>query len=129
MKEPLKSEIHLKRVYEPQADDDGIRVLVDRIWPRGVSKEAAALALWLKDIAPTTTLRKWFNHDPSRWTEFRRRYFLELDENLSAVEQLRETTKAGRVTLVYGAHDTAHNHAVALVEYMTENQRGAHASV
>jgi uncharacterized protein YeaO (DUF488 family) len=114
-----KSDIHIKRVYEPLAKDDGIRVLVDRIWPRGISKEEAALAFWLKDIAPTTDLRKWFNHDPVRWAEFRRRYHAELAANPAPVEQLQELTKTGHVTLLYAAHDTEHNQAVVLAEYLS----------
>ncbi len=114
----LKPDIRIKRAYETAATDDGARVLVDRIWPRGVAKELAALTLWLKEIAPTTALRKWFGHDPARWTEFRRRYRAELDENPAAVEQLGRLVAAGRVTLVYGAHDRTHNHARVLAEFM-----------
>ena len=125
----MKPDIHIKRIYESRSADDGVRVLIDRIWPRGVSKETAALTLWLKDIAPSTTLRKWFDHEPARWAEFRRRYYRELDENPSPVEQLREIMKTRRVTLVYGAHNTAHNHAVALLEYMIANQRNDHAPI
>lgn len=110
--------IRIKRVYDPVAAADGARVLVDRIWPRGISKDAAKLTLWLKDIAPTTPLRKWFGHDPARWTEFRRRYHLELDANQGAVGQLRDLMKKRRVMLVYGAHDQEHNQAVALMEYL-----------
>lgn len=124
----MSTDIHIKRIYEVPAPDDGARVLVDRIWPRGMAKEAATLALWLKDIAPTTALRKWFNHDPARWAEFRRRYEGELDANPAAVEQLRKLMKAGRLTLVYGARDTAHNHALALAAYMVAKQRGSHAA-
>jgi uncharacterized protein YeaO (DUF488 family) len=115
----MKPDLHIKRVHEPHAKEDGIRVLVDRIWPRGISKETAALALWLKDIAPTTDLRKWFNHDPTRWAEFRRRYHAELEANPDSVEQLRGLIKTGRVTLLYAAHDTEHNQAVALAEYLS----------
>ena len=115
--------IHIKRVYDPAAADDGARVLVDRIWPRGISKDAAKLTVWLKEIAPTTPLRKWFGHDPARWTQFRHRYHLELDANQDAVGQLRELMKKRHVTLVYGAHDQQHNQAVALVEYL-----GGHGS-
>ena len=114
----MKADIRIKRAYDPPARDDGARVLVDRIWPRGVTKEEAALALWLKDVAPSTALRKWFGHDPARWAEFRRRYRAELDENRGAVEQIRGLMKSGRVTLVYGAHDPAHNNARALAEYL-----------
>ncbi len=124
----MKSDIQVKRAYEPAASDDGVRVLVDRVWPRGVTKEAAALTLWLKDIAPTTRLRKWFGHDPARWTEFRRRYHAELDKNLGAVEQLRDLMKAGRVTLVFGAHDTTHNQAQALAEYVQAHKKTGRGS-
>src|ERR1700733_15116612 len=118
----MTPDMHMKRVYEPHSADDGARVLIDRIWPRCVSKQSAALTLWLKDIAPTTALRKWFNHEPVRWAEFCRRYHRELEENPSSVGQLREIMKTGRVTLLYGAHDTAHNHAIALREYMLADQ-------
>jgi uncharacterized protein YeaO (DUF488 family) len=118
----MTKDIRIKRVYEPAASGDEARILVDRIWPRGVSKDAAKLTLWLKDIAPTTRLRKWFGHDPSRWAEFRRRYHLELDANHDAVEQLREIMKKRSVTLVYGAHDEEHNQAVALAEYLTAHR-------
>jgi uncharacterized protein YeaO (DUF488 family) len=113
-----KPDIRIKRAYEAADADDGARVLVDRIWPRGVAKESAALTLWLKAIAPTTALRKWFGHDPARWTEFRRRYRAELDANPAAVEELGRLVGAGRVTLVYAAHDRTHNHARVLAEFM-----------
>ena len=115
----MTKDIHIKRVYDPATSDDGARVLVDRVWPRGISKEAAELTLWLKNIAPTTQLRKWFGHDPSRWAEFRRRYHLELEANQDAIEQLHEIMKKRRVTLIYSAHDQEHNQAVALAEYLT----------
>lgn len=114
----MKVDIRIKRAYEPPASDDGARVLVDRIWPRGVTKDAVALALWLKDIAPSAGLRKWFGHDPARWAEFQRRYHAELDLNGAAVEKLADLAKAGRVTLIYGAHDTMHNQALALADYI-----------
>ncbi|TPK69341.1 DUF488 domain-containing protein [Mesorhizobium sp. B2-4-19] len=112
-------DLMVKRIYEPPAADDGQRVLVDRIWPRGVSKEHAALALWLKEIAPSDALRKWFGHEPERWAEFQKRYRVELDRNDEAVTQLRDLLRAGKVTLLYGAHDEAHNNAVALAEYLS----------
>jgi uncharacterized protein YeaO (DUF488 family) len=124
----MKPDLHIKNIHAPPSADDGARVLVDRIWPRGVSKQSAALTLWLKDIAPTTTLRKWFNHEPARWEEFCRRYHRELDESPSAVGQLREIMKSGRVTLVYGAHDTVHNNAAALREYLMADQRNGQAT-
>ena len=106
--------VKLKRAYEPAADDDGKRVLIDRLWPRGVSKDAAAVDLWLKDVAPSTELRKWFGHDPARWVEFQDRYAKELHEHPEPLGQLRDLARQGRVTLVYAAHDEAHNDAVVL---------------
>ncbi|RWL42935.1 MAG: DUF488 domain-containing protein [Mesorhizobium sp.] len=111
-------DIAVKRVYEPPAKADGQRVLVDRIWPRGVARKDAALTLWLKEIAPSDALRKWFGHEPERWAEFRKRYRAELDSNGEAVAQLRVLLREGKVTLLYGAHDEAHNNAVALAEYL-----------
>ena len=108
-----------KRVYEPPAPSDGFRVLVDRIWPRGMSKEHARVDLWAKNIAPTTALRQWFGHDPAKWEDFRQKYRSELAKNSQALEELREALK-GRdaVTLVYGAKDEAHNQAVVLREIL-----------
>lgn len=111
-------ELRVKRIYEPAADDDGQRVLVDRIWPRGVSKKDAALAAWLKDIAPSTALRQWFGHDPARWQVFAERYRHELDANPAEVERLKALVRAGPVTLVYSARDTAHNQALVLADYI-----------
>ena len=110
----------LKRAYEAASPDDGQRVLVDRLWPRGVSKEKAAIDLWLKGIAPSTALRQWFGHDPALWEEFQRRYRAELDANGEVVGQLRDVIRKGRTTLVYGAKDEAHNDAVVLADYMVE---------
>jgi uncharacterized protein YeaO (DUF488 family) len=115
--------ILLKRAYELPDPSDGFRILVDRLWPRGVSKNSAHIDLWLKDIAPSTTLRKWFDHDPLKWTEFRDRYFQELRSNPEAVEALTEHVRHGVVTLVYGAKDKAHNDALALKEYLEHIQR------
>ena len=106
--------VKLKRAYEPPAPDDGTRVLIDRLWPRGVSKDDAAVDLWLKDLAPSTELRKWFGHDPSRWQEFRERYGAEVRQHREAYERLRELARKGPVTLVYSAHDEVHNDAVVL---------------
>ncbi|WP_322418397.1 DUF488 domain-containing protein [Mesorhizobium huakuii] len=111
-------DLMVKRIYEPPAADDGQRVLVDRIWPRGISKEHAALALWLKEIAPSDELRKWFGHESARWAEFRKRYGAELDGNGEVVATLHGLLGEGKVTLLYGAHDEAHNNAVALAEYL-----------
>ena len=112
--------IGLKRAYQPAAPEDGQRVLVDRLWPRGVSKEEAAIDLWLKAIAPSTALRQWFGHDPALWEEFQRRYRAELDANSEVVGQLRDVIRAGKTTLIYGAKDEAHNDAVVLAAYLAE---------
>ena len=106
--------VKLKRAYELPAADDGTRVLVDRLWPRGVSKEHAALDQWMKDISPSTELRKWFGHDPARWEEFCRRYTEELHQNAERLSQLRSLTREGPVTLVYSAHDEVQNDAIVL---------------
>ena len=113
-----KRAIHIKRVYEAKSEDDGFRVLVDRLWPRGLSKQDADVDLWLKDIAPSAELRRWFGHDPGKWEEFRRRYAEELDGNAAAVTQLKQHIGEGKVTLLYGAKDTEHNQAVALKDYL-----------
>lgn len=110
--------IRLTRAYEPAEPQDGRRVLVDRIWPRGVSKEAAQIDEWLREIAPSDELRKWFGHDPERWDEFRERYFAELDERPELVAHLRAWADGHTLTLVYGAHDERHNNAVALKQYL-----------
>lgn len=111
----------LKRAYEPPARSDGFRVLVERLWPRGISKDKAALDLWLKDIGPSTELRKWFNHDPAKWVEFRKRYHRELKAHPDLLQLLREKSAAGSVTLVYSSHDQQHNAAVALKGYLEEH--------
>ena len=108
------SKITLKRAYEPADAADGTRVLIDRLWPRGVSKDAAAVDLWLKEIAPSTELRKWFGHEPARWEEFQVRYADEVLQHPEAFEQLRDLTRKGPVTLVYSAHDKEHNDAVVV---------------
>src|SRR3569833_3253858 len=108
--------IKIKRAYDNRADDDGFRVLVDRLWPRGVSKEEAHVDLWLKEVAPSDELRMWFGYDPERWTEFRRRYKAELKDHANAVGELKDRAKHGTLTLVYGAKDIDHNNAVALKE-------------
>jgi len=115
MSEKIRDDnVQIKRAYEPALATDGTRILVDRLWPRGVSKEAAAVSEWMKDIAPSTALRKWFGHDPERWEEFRRRYAEELERNADLVESLRARARKGRITLVYSAHDERHNDAVEL---------------
>lgn len=112
------SRIKLKRVYEPPEKGDGARILVDRLWPRGVSKTSAQIDLWIKEIAPSDTLRKWFGHDPSKWAEFRKRYVRELARQPEAVAELKPFVSQGTVTFVYGAKDERHNNAVALKEYL-----------
>ena len=111
-------QIRLKRAYELPEKSDGLRILVDRIWPRGVRKEELKLEAWLKEIAPSSELRRWFGHDPEKWEEFRRRYCRELDEQKEVVEELRSKVRQGRVTLVYGAKDERFNNAAALKEYL-----------
>lgn len=117
-----QANIRLKRAYEPATADDGSRILVDRLWPRGIKKEAAAIEQWIKDIAPTTELRKWFGHDPEKWAEFQRRYGLELQSHGEILETLRDRARQGPVTLIYSAHDEAHNDAVVLRKVLIEGQ-------
>ncbi|MEW5757347.1 MAG: DUF488 domain-containing protein [Pseudomonadota bacterium] len=112
--------ISVKRVYETPGGADGTRVLVDRLWPRGLSKERAAIDHWFKDIAPSDELRKWFGHDPARWAEFRRRYYAELDEKQDALMPLRQLIGQGPVTLLFAARDDQHNNAVVLREYLAD---------
>lgn len=111
-------DLPIKRVYAPPAQDEGRRILVDRLWPRGIAKAALADVPWLKEIAPSTPLRGWFGHQPAKWREFRRRYFAELDAQPAAVAELRALARHGRITLLYAAHDAEHNNAVALRDYL-----------
>jgi len=111
-------DIRIKRVYDPADPNDGVRVLVDRVWPRGLRKEAVGADLWLKDVAPSTSLRTWFGHDPAKWEAFKARYFAELADQAGAVAQLLDAAANGTVTLLYSARDTEHNQAVALKEYL-----------
>lgn len=110
--------IQVKRVYDPYSPDDGARFLVDRLWPRGLKKEALRLDGWLKDAAPSDALRRWFGHDPARWDEFRRRYFAELDSKPEAWQPILQAARQGNVTLLYSARDVEHNNAVALKSYL-----------
>ncbi len=119
------SRVKLKRAYEAPADDDGTRVLIDRLWPRGVRKQDAALDLWLKELGPSTELRKWFGHDPARWDEFRTRYAAELAQKPELMAQLREFAHQGVLTLVYSAHDQQHNDAVVLRSLLLDQTNGA----
>ena len=108
----------IKRVYEEPDKDDGIRILIDRLWPRGLSKEKAHVDLWLKQIAPSTELRKWFAHDPAKWTEFKTRYRAELKHNGEQLAVLKQAIAKGPVTLLYGAKDEQHNDAIVLQELL-----------
>jgi len=117
-------QIWVKRAYEEAKPQDGSRVLVDRIWPRGVKKEDAALDEWLKDVAPSDDLRKWFNHEERKWPEFKRRYFKELENRQDGMERLKELAASGRVTLVYGAREEKFNNAVALKEFLEKEAGG-----
>lgn len=108
--------LKIKRVYDPASKDDGKRILVDRLWPRGINKEKAKIDEWLKDIAPSDELRKWFSHEPSKWQEFRKRYKKELEERGELLERLRVEAKKGNITLLYAAKDREHNNAVVLKE-------------
>src|SRR5690625_672716 len=111
--------VKIKRVYEGSEKGDGFRVLVDRIWPRGMTKEKAGVDLWLKEVAPSTELRKWFGHDPEKWAEFKKRYRAELKDN-PALAGLIEVAREGDITLVYAAKDQMHNHAVVLEEILAD---------
>jgi uncharacterized protein YeaO (DUF488 family) len=113
--------VQVKRIYEPAARSDGFRVFVDRLWPRGISKERAALDLWMKEIAPSTELRRWFGHDPKRWRQFKARYHAELLEHAPELALLRSRARKGPVTLLFGARDGEHNEAVVLKEILTGN--------
>ena len=110
--------IRVKRAYEAPAQDDGARYLVDRLWPRGVKKDALHIESWMKDVAPSDELREWFGHDPAKWDEFRKRYFEELAGLEEAWRPLLTAARRGRITLVFGAKDTEHNQAVALKEFL-----------
>ncbi|MCO6497495.1 MAG: DUF488 domain-containing protein [Chitinophagaceae bacterium] len=117
----MKSNFQIKRVYEKPEKSDGYRVLIDRLWPRGLSKETAAVDLWLRDIAPSTELRKWFNHDPAKWAEFQKRYTAEIMNNIDVWAQLKKTIREQKMTtLVYAAKDELHNDAVVLKSLLTK---------
>jgi uncharacterized protein YeaO (DUF488 family) len=113
--------IQLKRVYEAPDSTDGVRFLVERLWPRGVKKSSLEISAWLKEVAPCIELRKWFHHDPARWKEFRRRYFSELRENPASWCPILDAARSGNVTLLYSSHDPEHNNAVALKDFLVQN--------
>ncbi len=108
----------LKRIYQPPGDGDGTRILVDRLWPRGIVRDKARIDLWLKDIAPSDALRRWYSHDQTKWREFRRRYHVELDQNAAAIHGLLAAIAHGPVVLLFAATDAEHNNAVALRAYV-----------
>jgi uncharacterized protein YeaO (DUF488 family) len=118
--------IKLRRAYDSIDHDDGVRFLVERLWPRGVKKTALGLDAWLKDVAPSTRLRQWFSHDPAKWTEFQRRYRRELDAKPEVLEPILKAARRGRVTLVYSSHDAEHNNAVVLKAYVEAHISGPH---
>lgn len=120
--------IKLKRAYEPVSRGDGVRFLVERLWPRGIAKEKLEIEAWLKEVGPSTALRKWFSHDPDKWDEFRRRYRRELDTRREAWQPIVVAARHGTVTLIYSSHDTEHNNAVALQQYLQPKVRRASAA-
>lgn len=126
----LPANIAMKRAYDPPDEADGVRVLVDRLWPRGLTKKSAAIDQWPKDVTPSTELRKWFHHDPDRWDEFRRRYLAELKDKGSELDELRKLAQAGPITLIYAARDTPHLHATVLRDVLlgSSAKTGAKAS-
>lgn len=126
----LPANIALKRAYDPPDEADGVRVLVDRLWPRGLTKTSAAIDQWAKDLTPSTELRKWFHHDPDHWDEFRRRYLAELKDKGGELEALRKLAQAGPITLIYAARDTPHLHVTVLRDVLlgASAKTGAKAS-
>ncbi len=116
--------VQVKRAYEKPAKSDGFRVLIDRLWPRGVRKEDLKLDQWLKELGPSTELRKWFGHDPEKWEEFRKRYFRELDSHPEEIRQLRAKMRQGPLTLVFGSKEQRFNDATALKEYLEGHRKG-----
>ena len=120
-------QIRLKWVYDSPGPGDGLRVLVDRVWPRGLKRSTARIDLWLREIAPSSELRKWFGHDPEKWSEFREKYFCELNANGERVRELAEQVSRGRVTLLFGSREKRRNNAAALKEYLELRARSAAA--
>ncbi|MDE3125345.1 MAG: DUF488 domain-containing protein [Bacteroidota bacterium] len=117
----MKNQLLIKRVYDSVAKTDGKRILVDRVWPRGLTKEKAKIDIWLKDIAPSTSLRKWYAHDVSKWDAFKRKYIEELINNQDAINDLKKILSEGRCTLVFGSKDEEHNQAVVLKAFLTSS--------
>lgn len=116
----VSGNVNLKRAYEAPSAEDGTRVLIDRLWPRGVKKANAAIDHWVKEVSPSTKLRKWFGHDPLKWEEFRRRFRLELSEHADQIGKLRDLARHGRITLVYSARDELHNDAIVLRDVLLD---------
>lgn len=114
----MTSRLQLKRVYDQPTQEDGTRFLVERLWPRGMTKSRLTDVAWLREVAPSSELRKWFHHDPERWNEFRRRYFAELKQQRDGLAAVLDAARNGPVTLLYSSHDTEHNNAVALREFL-----------
>jgi uncharacterized protein YeaO (DUF488 family) len=114
--------LQIKRIYDPPSRDDGKRILVDRLWPRGIKKDEAKIDEWPKDVAPSDTLRKWFAHDPAKWAAFRDKYGKELKDKKDIVDRLRKEAKKGKVTLLFSAKDAEHNNAVALKEVIEQHE-------
>ena len=121
--------IKIKRVYEHPEKDDGMRILVDRLWPRGLTKKKARVDLWLKEIAPSTELRKWFAHDPDKWKEFRARYQTEIRNNHDLIKVLKRKAREGAITLIYGARDEKHNEALVLKQFLERGRYSAQTPV
>lgn len=117
--------IQLKRVYDAPAGADGKRYLIERLWPRGIKKQNLKIDAWIKEAGPSTELRKWFNHDSAKWDRFRERYFRELDRNPEIWKPIVEACRMGAVTLIYSSHDTKHNNAVALAEFLKKKMAAA----
>jgi uncharacterized protein YeaO (DUF488 family) len=115
--------IKIKRIYDPPTEDDGFRILVDRLWPRGLTKEKANVDLWLKEIAPSDQLRKWYAHDPKKWAEFKKKYSKELDQKIDLIDQIVKKTKEGDLTLLFSSKEEKLNNAVALREYIETKGR------
>ncbi len=115
--------IMMKRVYDPPSKTDGTRLLVERLWPRGMKKESLKLDGWLRDVAPSIALRKWFSHDPAKWAEFQRRYRAELDKHPETWERILDAAKTGKVTLLFSSHDAEHNNVVALKAYLEKRSK------